>query len=277
MANTQSRPKSFVQTVIPLAKTLQFYWFIGHVSSLVFFTFDFLFSFINKSKALKFYQLTLVSVIITYSIVIKQVHLKNSWNVAKLLQLQSFKDENIQYLSLSLVFLLASFKIGPVNGYYSLIVFSIFHVLHYFQKNLLPSLPISIAGQQSINSKINHFTSNYSQQALLVAANMEVFLPLALLMKSFLLVFMIFKDPSYVLVYLFTLASIVVFIKLRYNDNKYTQDVIQQWDYKISTVLNHPQLQAYPLSNLYHQNFKALVAKYIGPIRIAPKTSKKTQ
>lgn len=284
-SNVQSRPstargKSLVPTLTTLAKTLQFYWFIGHLLSISFFIGNMFYSFFNKSKSLNQYRLSLFFVIITYSIVIKQIHFKTNRIQdinKKVLNIQFFKDENVQYLSLAIVLLLTSFKIGAISGgLYSFTIFSLFHVLSYFQNYILNSLPISISNQQLINSRINFFTSNYNKQALTFASNSEIFLPIGFLFRLPFLLFKIFRDPLYVIIDLFTFAFVIVFVKLRFNDNPYTQSIVNELDMKIKTIVNHPKLSGYPLSAIYEQNFKPTLTKYIGPIQI-PNTVKKTQ
>lgn len=278
--SNQLQYRSFIQTIIPLSKTLQFYWFIGHVLSFYFFLLTTIFSFFSRRKSLYYYQLTLVFVIITYSIVIKQIYLKNTSFTAlrKKLTINLLKDENVQYLLLAVTLLVSSFKIGSISGgLYSFEIFSIFHILSYFQNYLLNSLPLSLSTQQSINSKINFFTSNYNQQALYVAANSELFLPIGFFLQIPSLLFTLFRDPVYVVVYIQVFIMVVVFVKLRYNDNKFSQSIVAQWDAKVQQIVNHPQLQTYQLGQLYNGTIKGLLNSYLGPIRIAPVSAKKSQ
>lgn len=277
MPATQLRPKSFVKTVTELSRTIQFYWFVGHVLSLVFFAWSRVLGFFSKTKSLRYYQLTLLCVVFTYGIVIKQIHFKSGGLAG--IKRKNFgvllKDENVQYLGLAITFLLSSVIIGEVSGgLYSIQIFSVFHVLSYFQNYILSSLPISISAQQVISTRINYFTSNFNQQALAVAANLELFMPLGFILLIPTLIFKLFRNPLYVFVTLQVFAYIVVFIKLRYNDNKYTQAVVQQLDYKILSFVNHPRLQAYPLAQIYEQTVKGLIRQYLGPILINPTTKK---
>lgn len=276
----QLQHKSFVQNTIQLSKTLQFYWFIGHVLSISFFILTTTFSFFSKKRSLYYYKLTLVFVIITYSIVLKQIYFKNTKlaSLKKKLTINLLKDENVQYLLLAVTLLISSFKIGSISGgLYSFEIFSIFHVLSYFQNHILSSLSLSISTQQSINSKINFFTSNYNQQALYIAANSELFLPVGFLLQMPFLLFTVFRDPLYVAIYVLVFILVVVFVKLRYNDNKFSQSIVAQWDAKAEQIVNHPQLQAYQLGPFYKEKVKGLLNTYLGPIKISPVSAKKSQ
>lgn len=272
--------KSMGQTIATLALSQQFYWFVGHVLEIIFFIFNMIISFFSRSA--KYYNCALVTVLFTYGIVIKQIHFKNSGIIGitkiasdKDLRARLVRDDNVQYFLLALVFLLSSGAIGGVaGGLYSFTIFSIFHVLTYFQANLLGSLPLNKLQQQKVNGRINHFTTTYNQQALLMAANAEFLLLSGFIFTIPLMFVQIFRIPVFVIVNTFVFVSIVVFLKLRYISNRYTQEIISLWDMKINQILLSGKLPP-SLGELYNIKFKGLVQRLTDPIKLPAITSTK--
>lgn len=227
------------------------------------------------SRSAKYYNCALVAVLFTYGIVIKQIHFKNSgiFGIGKVardreLRARLVRDDNVQYFLLALVFLLSSGTIGGVaGGLYSFTIFSIFHVLTYFQTNLLGSMPLNKLQQQNWNAKINHFTSTYNQQALLMAANAEFLLLSGFLFTIPLMFVQIFRIPLFVVVNTSVFAAVVVFLKLRYISNRYTQEIVSQWDMKINQVLLSGKLPS-SLSEYYNIRLKGLIQKLTDPIQL---------
>lgn len=78
MASTNSnfRPQPVTQQILRLAKTQQFYWFLGHVFAIIFFSFYQVLLIFSATKSLKYYKFTLLSILVTYVIVIKQIYLR---------------------------------------------------------------------------------------------------------------------------------------------------------------------------------------------------------
>ncbi|CAK7909296.1 pore membrane protein of 33 kDa [[Candida] anglica] len=262
------KPQTFTNTIVPLLKTQQFYWYVGHVSVLFSFVMYTVKSFFSSS--LFYYKLTLLSVLLTYTIVLRQVHFKTLDSIKSPTFKQNLlKDENFHYFWLALTFFLVSGSVGAVSGaLYSFTIFSLFHALTYFQNNILGALPTSLSQQQAINSRINTFTTSYNEPALMVAANAEL-----LLLSSFVFTipftpFRLFRAPVAAIANLWLFATVVVFLKLRYDSNKYTRTVVDSWDLRISQFLYSPQSQIIPqgVKDAYLVHFKGALQKYLGPI-----------
>mmetsp|Transcript_1749 Transcript_1749/g.1744 ORF Transcript_1749/g.1744 Transcript_1749/m.1744 type:complete len:286 (+) Transcript_1749:953-1810(+) len=265
--------KSLGQTIATLALSKQFYWFVGHVLEITFFILNMISSFFSRSA--KFYNCALVAVLFTYGIVIKQIHFKKTGILGlgqvvrdRDLRARMIRDDNVQYFLLALVFLLSSGTIGGVaGGLYSFTIFSVFHVLTYFQTNLLASMPFNKEQQQNLNARINHFTTTYNQQALLMAANAEFLLLSGFIFTVPLMFVQIFRMPLFVIVNTSVFAAIVVFLKLRYISNRYTQEIVSQWDMKINQVLLSGKLPA-SLNEYYNIRLKGLIQKFTDPIQL---------
>lgn len=223
--------------VLALAKTQQFYWFLGHFFSIIFFVLQFFESF---TSGIRFYRLCLSSIIFTYVIVIKQIHFKSRHTVRSISIKTLFKDENVQYLILSVWFYAVSFVIGKVNGsIYSFNIYLIFHILTYFQNNLLHYLPLPINTETLINQLINKLQVSTNQVALLVAASSEIFILLNLVLSLPMLLLRFRLIP--LLTTLLTFGLVLVFVKLRFMHNTFTNNILKQYDYKITLLLSNPQ------------------------------------
>lgn len=251
--------------ILPLAKTLQFYWYLGHVLSVVCFVCSFLLGFFSPSKSTSFYRYSLFFELISYGIAVKQLHFskrKSAWN-------QLLKDENVQYLLFATVLIMSSYVIGPLSGsLYSYVIFSFFHSIAYFQTHILEAMPISLNAQAAINSRITFLTANYNQQALFFASAAEVMIVSNCFWVIPGILILIFRNPLQTFAKVVTFAASIVFVKLRYNDSHYTKAVVQQFDMRITTLLSHPAVPQ-SVARFYNITFKDLVVKFIGPVRVS--------
>lgn len=258
-------------TLILLAKTQKFYWFIGHFLSFTFFVMDTI-SLIFQQ--LVFYRYCLAAVMIAYGLVIKQVyfknfHLKDASVVisSKDLKNRLICDDNFQYFMLAMILFLSYSIIGSVGGaLYPFAIFSIFHVLAYFQGNILDSLPLHKETKRRFHTIITNFFTTYSEYALLIAANSELILILRFILISLLFPVQIFTSPSYAVVNLLLLASIVIFLKFRYLKSPYTRRIVYQVDSRINTTLKNGKLPEF-LNVLYFE-IKSFVRTVTDPIKL---------
>lgn len=255
---------SLAKTLPKLMSSLQFYWFLGHAAAIILFLAYFVFSFLSTRRSSTYYRYALVSELISYGIVIKQVHFKSRLTP----KAQVLKDDNFQYFILGATFFISSFKIGPISGaLYPFVIYSFFHTITYFQANVLESLPITLQTQASINARISHVSTNFNQQALFIASSSEVMLFSYFLMGLPGCFFRLFRDPIYVVVHLLTFMMVVVFVKLRYNDSQYTRAAVQQFDARITQFLANPIVPP-QLAALYNVSFKNAIVRYVGPIKV---------
>jgi hypothetical protein len=247
--------------VAKLVKTAQFYWFLSHVFTVLFFIIYTLLSFFSPPSSLKYYRFCLLLILSTYLMVIRQLK-KKTW-------FHMVADENVHYFLLAGAMYLGGFKIGPLSGgLYSFIIFSVFHILNYFQSNLVEVFFTSAPAQQHIHASISHFVAAYNQQALLMAANAEMLLLLMganpLLLLPSIITSLFRGDVVGIFVRLAMFFVVLVFNKIRYDNNQFTKVVIDQWDMKMQQlVASVPQY-----SWIYNLKFKQLVRKYVGPIRV---------
>ncbi|CCF43197.1 endoplasmic reticulum protein [Colletotrichum higginsianum] len=130
------------QRLLLLAQTLQFAWFAGHLSlifsvvryGLSYFTFNY------YSRVARFsYRLTFLSAALTYGIVVYKTLRARSKAGAKAptSPLALAADENVQYLVMSLVWLLSPQYPLAMLPY---AIYSVFHVATYTRANVIPTI-----------------------------------------------------------------------------------------------------------------------------------------
>ncbi|RCK60415.1 Nucleoporin POM33 [Candida viswanathii] len=267
---TQHSP---IEMLTNLLKTQQIYWFLGHVLAVFFFAINVFTAFFRPGSSLRFYKLSLLSIILTYIVVIRQIHFKAGFQLSTF-NLRLLRDENVQYLTLAVVLFSSSFVIGQTRAsLYSFVVYALFHVLTYFQNHLLPAVVPNVPVQRRINGLITQFTHKFNQPALFLAARAE-FLTLLLdglqlIPSALLLLFR--RNLKYFLVQVFVFLVIVIFNKLRYDGNQYTKTVIDLIDTRVTQVVaqvNNPQL-----SEVYNK-FRTNVITYVGLLQLPKEESK---
>ncbi|KAI5955651.1 hypothetical protein KGF54_001153 [Candida jiufengensis] len=272
------KQQSSLTQLITLLKTQQFYWFLGHVFALLFSILSTLTGLIFKNQlSLKYFRFALISNIITYGIVIKQIHFKSSTTSSNVSRIKLINDENIQYLVLALVFLLSSYILKTQNqsALYPYVIFGVFHVVTYFQNHLITIFIPSIPAQQHLNSLINNFTSQLNQPALYAASSVELVLALTtgfdVVISSFWLILRwnFFDYITKVIVFL----TVIIFNKFKFDHSQYTKASVLQMDQTWNGYVN--RLNNPKLTQLFF-NFRDLVIRYLGLINI-PKDVKTTQ
>ncbi|RCK55605.1 Nucleoporin POM33 [Candida viswanathii] len=270
-ANLRYQPP--LEVLTNLLKTQQFYWFLGHVLAVLFFVLNFVTGFFRPRSSLRYYQFSLLSIILTYLIVIRQIHFKTGFKVSTF-NARLLRDENVQYLTLAVVLYLSSFVIGQTQAsLYSFVIFAVFHVLTYFQNHLLSVFLPSIGAQQRVNSLITQFVHKFNQPALFLATNAEI---MSLLFSGFQLIpsalFLLFKwNLKYFLVQVLVFVVLVAFNKLRYDGNHYTKTVVELMDARANQFVvqvNNPQL-----SELYHK-IRTNVVNFLGLIQLPKEAAK---
>ncbi|KAG5421959.1 hypothetical protein I9W82_001052 [Candida metapsilosis] len=275
-STTRVQSGSPAQQLTALFKTQQFYWYLGHVFAIIFFVLSSLTAMLFRQAAsLKYFRFTLLSIIVTYLIVLKQVYIKRS--APKLSIARLSRDENVQYLSLAVIFYIASYILDtPAQTVlYSYIIFAVFHALTYFQNNLLSIAIPSIDAQQRVNAAINNFTTQFNQPALSAASSVEIVLAVMSAFDVLISTFWVLLKWNIVqyATKVFLFVAVVVFNKLRYDSNQFTKAAVNQLDQTLNgyvSKLNNAQLS---------QKYFALREKFIHYVALVqlPKTEKKTQ
>lgn len=247
--------------VLALARTQQFWWFILHLLSVLFYlVYQLLSIFGLAALSLAYYRYCLVMVITTYFIVLAQNKRRRGLNML-------ISDTNFQYLTLAAVFYMASLVIGPVNGaLFPYMIFLVFHMISYFQNNLLDFIG-TLPQQQQIHARIALWLEQNQPRAQIMAATAELFLVMTLL-NSLVVMPIVFVNLvagrwQVGVAYLACFVALVVFLKLRWNDSPYTKQVVSMYDAKVGLFVQRFP----PLANIYHR-LRDVTVTTLAPIKI---------
>lgn len=252
---------TFIQLLKPKLTTPQFFWFLGHVSTLINCVLYLFFSFFSANISQKYYKYSLISIISTYLIVLYQVY--KSSNAFSFFNLKNFtNNDNFQYLSLALLWYLVSNHKVIGGGLYPFIIYSTFHVLNYFKNFILPILPsVTPDTKTLIENRINHFVRTYNEQSLVVSSNLEVLILFQLIISSPLVLYYLLTNFWLAFINVVVLAQFVVFIKLRYRQSKYIKGTFDGTIYKLDVFMNSGRVP--PQFVQAYVNLKLKAAQYV--------------
>lgn len=244
MAPPPSSSLPLTQRLMALAQTLQFAWFVGHLTllfciaryGLSYITFNYYSGWAQFS-----YRTAFISAAVTYGIVVYKAFRARSraGSRAQGGVLALAADENVQYLAMALVWLfspqypLAMLPFG---------VYSIFHVATYTRTNLIPTLqpPQQIAAaagaspsakptykNNDIADTIGKFVKEYYDASMGLVAILEILLWGRLLMSA-----IAFSKGSWILITLYT-----VFLRARFAQSSFVQAQFGQLEARIDSLV----------------------------------------
>jgi len=235
MAPPPSASLPLTQRLLALAQTLQFAWFVGHLT-LLFCISRYGLSYITLnyySKWAQFsYRTAFISAAVTYGIVVYKAFRARSraGSRAQGGALALAADENVQYLAMALVWLfskqypLAMLPFG---------VYSIFHVATYTRTNLIPTIqpPQQVAPaagaspaakptykNSALADGIGKFVKEYYDLSMGLVAILEIGLWFRILMAAIL-----FTKGSWILILLYT-----AFLRARFAQSSFVQGQFTQ-------------------------------------------------
>lgn len=203
-----------------LVKTLQFAWFVGHVTTLVATTF-FALSYVRVFPAsYKFwYKLALVGVVDSFGVLVFQAVKKGGAKPAALLG-----DDNVHYLFLGVGLLFVSPYVLLTLTVY--VLFSTFHVLSYTKHYLLPVA--NIGESHPVSVKIGQFVLANNAASIRWAAVLEV------VTLGWLLVRVLTFRATLVI----PLVLFAVFIKLRFEKSAFTRSAFKSVEMRAEQAVN---------------------------------------
>ncbi|KAI9851889.1 MAG: hypothetical protein M1838_002460 [Thelocarpon superellum] len=232
------------ERLLTLAKTLQFGWFVGHLTLLFaavryggsWITFNYYSTWAKIS-----YRTAFVAAAATYGIVVfkaYRAHLRGtSRQPAGPLALLA--DENVQYLAMALLWLFSP-QVGLAIVPFT--IYSVFHVATYTRTNLIPTIqpPQQVAAAagaspsgrpQSKNSPIadliGRFVKEYYDTSMGLVALLEVALWFRLLLSA-----VTFAKGSWILVAVYS-----VFLRARYAQSTFVQSSVRQLTARIDAQI----------------------------------------
>ncbi|KAI9831788.1 MAG: hypothetical protein M1819_004685 [Sarea resinae] len=210
------------QRLTHLAQTLQFYWFLGHLT-LLFCAFRYGLSYFTlnyySKTAILTYRTAFLAAPATYGIVVYKAHRARARAGTKPPggALGLLADENVQYLIMALVWLYS--RQVPL-ALLPFMVYSIFHVATYTRSTLIPTVyppQQGVAGSGSaLGDTIGKFIKEHYDTSMTIVAYLEIGLWCRLLLGAF-----TFAKGTWVLFGIYTL-----FFRARYSQSTFVQGAI---------------------------------------------------
>lgn len=236
MAPPPPATMSLQDRLLQLVQTLQFGWFVGHVTlllctirySLSYITFNY------YSRWARFsYRTAFVAAALTYGIVVyKSFRARARSGKSQGGALAIVGDENVQYLAMALVWL---FSRQTPLAILPFAVYSIFHIATYTRSNLLPTLqpqPAVAAGQKPKSSAladtIGRFVKDYYDASMTLVAILEIALLFRLFGSA-----IAFQKGSWILIVIYT-----AFLRARFHQSTFVQGAIGQIGARGDAVAN---------------------------------------
>ncbi|KAI0485260.1 hypothetical protein GGR56DRAFT_617448 [Xylariaceae sp. FL0804] len=239
MAPPPSANLPLTERIVALAKTLQFAWFTGHLVlllcilrySISYITFNF------QSRWARFsYRTAFISAALTYGIVVYK-----TWRARQKVGAKGpggpmgvVSDENVQYLAMALVWLLAPqypLAMLPFG------IYSIFHVATYTRNNLIPTLqPNKAANGASPGAKtqgnplaesIGNFVKQYYDASMSVVSALEILLWIRLLFSA-----VLFQRRSWILLAIYT-----AFLRARVSQSTHVQSALGNLESRVDSYV----------------------------------------
>ncbi|KAJ5760050.1 hypothetical protein N7520_007206 [Penicillium odoratum] len=230
-----------------LAQTLQFAWFVGHLTlllSVVRYSLSFIFFNYYSSAAQIAYRLTFISAAVTYGIVVYKGHFARGvqGNVPTIVT-KLISDENVQYLGMALVWLYSRQLILALLPFS---VYSVFHVATYSRMYLIPTLQPPAQGAAGANSPsspsskpaakqnalaetIGRFIKQYYDASMGVVAALEILLLFRLVLSA-----IAFSKGSWVLLLVY-----LSFFRARYAQSSFVQQAVRQLTARADASISH--------------------------------------
>ncbi|KAJ5908083.1 hypothetical protein N7495_000765 [Penicillium taxi] len=274
-----------VERLKVLAQTLQFAWFIGHLTlllSVLRYSFSVIVFNWYSTPARISYRLAFVSAAVTYGIVVYKGHFaRGVQGSVPNIVLKLVSDENVQYLGMALVWLYSRQLILALLPFS---VYSVFHVATYTRTYLVPTLqpqpaaaggtspasPSSKSVQNPIAEKIGRFVKQYYDASMGIVASLEIALLFRLILSA-----ITFSKGSWVL-----LVVYLAFFRARYAQSTFVQQVVRQLVARADASISHqgtppPVRQAWEtFKGIVRQGYEATdISRFIS----GPTAAKKPQ
>ncbi|KAF4451619.1 hypothetical protein F53441_5475 [Fusarium austroafricanum] len=231
------------ERLLALAKTLQFGWFVGHLT-LILTTIRYGFSWLRMNyytRTAQFsYRTAFVAAAVTYGIVVYKTMRARAKTGARPAPspMALLADENIQYLAMALVWLFSPQYPLALIPY---TIYSVFHVATYTRANLIPAIlapkPAPEADGASPNRRpavnspladqIGAFVKEYYDASMAIVSSLEIALWIRILLSAIL-----FQRRSWILIVLYT-----AFLRARYTQSTHVQNSFIQLGARVDSLV----------------------------------------
>lgn len=226
------------ERLLALAQTLQFAWFSGHLV-LILCIFRYFFSYITfnfySGWARFTYRLSFLSAALTYGIVVyKTWRARQKVGATNPGAIGLLADENVQYLVMALVWLLAPQYPLALLPYG---IYSVFHVATYTRSNVIPTVqpnkaPAGAAGTKPqanpIAEAIGSFVKTYYDSSLSVVSALEILLWVRILFSA-----VLFQSRSWVLLGLYT-----AFLRARFAQSTHVRNSFNTLELRVDSMVS---------------------------------------
>lgn len=236
--------------LLALVKTLQFGWFMGHLTLLLC-TIRYTIAVVRFNAGSSFaqfvYRVAFLSAAVTYGIVVFKAYRakiqKGQGGNPQQQAMSLLSDENVQYLIMALVWLYSKsiwFALLPFA------VYSTFHFLSYLRTNVIPTLvpPTTAPGptppgtsnsrtvqQHPISEGIARFVKQNYDTSMHLVSNLEIFLWVRVFLGA-----LVFKN-SWVLLLCYT-----AFLRVRYGKSEFVKHAFQGLERKGDALVNDARI-----------------------------------
>lgn len=235
MAPPQSS-MSLQDRLLQLAQTLQFAWFVGHLLlliSIVSYSFSYITFNYYSPLAIFSYRTAFLSAAATYGIVVYKAFRARARATGRPVTspITFAADENVQYLTMALVWLWSSqypLAMLPFG------VYSIFHVATYTRTVLVPTFEAGSSNGSTTASKpnsiadtIGRFVKRYYDASMGLVAILEISLWGRILLSS-----LTFSRGSWILLAIYT-----IFLRARYAQSTFVQIQFRNLEARIDSLI----------------------------------------
>ncbi|RBR26717.1 uncharacterized protein FIESC28_00500 [Fusarium coffeatum] len=232
------------ERLMALAKTLQFGWFVGHLT-LILATIRYGFSWLRMNYYTRMaqfsYRTAFVAAAVTYGIVVyktMRARAKTGQRAAPT-PMALLADENIQYLAMALVWLLCPQYPLALIPY---TIYSVFHVATYTRANLIPAFaaPKPAAAPEAdgasparradspLANQIGAFVKEYYDASMAIVSSLEIALWGRIFLSAIL-----FQRRSWILIVLYT-----AFLRARYSQSTHIQHSFSQLSARVDSFVS---------------------------------------
>ncbi|KAF5700627.1 Pore membrane of 33 kDa [Fusarium mundagurra] len=232
------------ERLLALAKTLQFGWFVGHLT-LILTTGRYFLSWIRMNYYTRMAQLSyrtaFIAAAVTYGIVVYKTMRARAKTGARAAPtpMALLSDENIQYLAMALVWLFSPQYPLALIPY---TIYSVFHVATYTRANLIPVVlapkpaPEAADGaspsRQAVNSplanQIGAFVKEYYDASMAIVSYLEIALWGRIFLSAIL-----FQRRSWILIVLYT-----AFLRARYSQSTHVRTSFTQLGARVDSLVS---------------------------------------
>ncbi|KAF9781925.1 hypothetical protein IL306_012772 [Fusarium sp. DS 682] len=230
------------ERLLALAKTLQFGWFVGHLT-LILTTCRYSLSWLRMNYYTRMAQLSyrtaFIAAAITYGIVVYKTMRARAKTGARAAPspMALLADENIQYLAMALVWLFSPQYPLALIPY---TIYSVFHVATYTRANLIPAVlapkPAPEADGASprravdspLANQIGAFVKEYYDASMAIVSSLEIALWVRILLSAIL-----FQRRSWILIVLYT-----AFLRARYTQSTHVQNSFIQLGARVDSLVS---------------------------------------